>query len=175
MRAEHNIAAQLPETHVSVTEHERAKSNFDAKFNELERIVKDKKWGEYPDDGYLVDFCNWEDETKGLKKVARSILYDTLIDEREKVQTLLKQFRAGRRKRVVQTDEVTQLQQQLDKSLKKAQSYVNQYVAISIEVTNLREKVKSLTEDNALLAAKINKVSPIRGVAAKGTGKENRP
>lgn len=174
MKAVQTPAADGKKSHVSVTEHDRAKQNLDTKYSELERIVQAKKWSEYPDKGYLLDFCEWEDDTKGLKKVARSILYDTLIEERKKAASLLKQLRAGRLQRPVQDDEVAKLKERLEASERKAQTYVNQFVAISIEVDNLREEVKTLTDENARLAAKINKVSPIRGVTPQHGGQEHR-
>lgn len=158
--------------HVSVSEHARAKRNFDAKYEVLEEIVRKKKWGEYPHKGHIVDFCDWEDEARGLEAVSRSILYDTLVDERKKADKLLEIIRVGRRQKTVRNDEVQQLTDRAEAAEKKAQAYVNQFVAVSKEANDLREEVTALRSENARLAKKIKEVSPIRGVAAKRSGKD---
>lgn len=153
--------------HVSVEEKERAKMNFDHKVKELEQIVQQKKWSEYPGRGHLTDFCTWEDAAKGIGKVSRSVLYDTLKNEREKANTLLRQLRAGRLVRAEEADPRTELKRRVNVAEKMAQSYVNQYAAISMEVNDLRAEVTRLNQENARLAAKLAKVAPLRRVGAK--------
>ena len=69
--------------------------------------------------------------------------------------------------KVEEADPTTELKQRADAAEKMAQSYVNQYAAISIEVDDLRAEVIRLNQENARLAGKLAKVAPLRRVGAK--------
>lgn len=119
------------------------------KLDVLEKLIEDGDLAKFPT-ASLARFAAWQDISLNVKKISRSVIYEdahAYIALRERLERALALVVKARAKVSKKINIERDLREMIALLQEQSKSYVNQFTAVSAELTMARVKMDRLTEE----------------------------